>query len=340
LNNPLLKQILTEYEFKRNKAIDKANKRKQELLEVNPRLAEIESEISKISIEASKAIITGDKTHKNKILAELKKKSDGLIKEKNRFLKDLSKSTDFLEPNFECKECRDTGFVQKAGKSVMCSCLKQRIYDIAYNKSNMGNLERENFGTFNIRMFSDKSDKARFKSEISPRENMNLLKEKALNFINNFDDPIEKNLIFTGGTGLGKTFLTNCIANELLKEGKTVLYQTAPVMFDTIIDEKFGKVTSVINLQENILNVDLLIIDDLGTEKPSETKIEELFTIINTRLLNQNHKITKTIISTNLTANELFSVYTTRIGSRLAGSYRFLRFFGDDIRLKKGKKEI
>jgi DNA replication protein DnaC len=340
LNNPLLKQILTEYEFKRNKAIDKANKRKQELLEVNPRLAEIESEISKISIEASKAIITGDKIHKNKILAELKKKSDSLIKEKNRFLKDLSKSTDFLEPNFECKECRDTGFVQKAGKSVMCSCLKQRIYDIAYNKSNMGNLERENFGTFNIRMFSDKPDKARFKSEISPRENMNLLKEKALNFINNFDDPIEKNLIFTGGTGLGKTFLTNCIANELLKEGKTVLYQTAPVMFDTIIDEKFGKVTSAINLQENILNVDLLIIDDLGTEKPSETKIEELFTIINTRLLNQNHKITKTIISTNLTANELFSVYTTRIGSRLAGSYRFLRFFGDDIRLKKGKKEI
>jgi DNA replication protein DnaC len=95
-----------------------------------------------------------------------------------------------------------------------------------------------------------------------------------------------------------------------------------------------------VNLQENILSVDLLIIDDLGTEKISETKVEELFTIINTRLLNQNHKITKTIISTNLTAPELFDVYTTRIGSRLAGSYRFLRFFGDDIRLKKGKKEI
>ena len=222
----------------------------------------------------------------------------------------------------------------------MCSCLKQEIYDIAYNKSNMGNLDRENFSTFNIRYFSDKPDKERFKSEISPRENMNLLREKANNFIENFDDPTEKNLVFTGGTGLGKTFLSNCIAAEVLKQGKTVLYQTAPVMLDSILDEKFGKSDTVFNLMENILTTNLLIIDDLGTEKISETKITELFTIINTRLLNQNHSITKTIISTNLTVNELFSIYTTRIGSRLAGSYRFLRFFGDDIRLKKGKKEI
>ena len=89
----------------------------------------------------------------------------------------------------------------------------------------------------------------------------------------------------------------------------------------------------------NMLNVDLLIIDDLGTEKISDSKITELFTIINTRLLNQNHKITKTIISTNLNVDELFKTYTTRIGSRLAGNYRFLRFFGDDLRFKKSKKE-
>ncbi|MCI8309634.1 MAG: ATP-binding protein [Clostridia bacterium] len=340
MNNPILKHILTEYEFKRNKSIEEVNKKKQELLKVNPRLAEIENEISKISIESIKTIIIEDKIKKEKILTDLKKKFNALIKEKNKFLKELSKSTDFFEPNFECKVCKDTGFIEKNDKSIMCNCLKQKVYDIAYNKSNMGNLEYENFATFNIRLFSDKVDKERFKSQISPRENINLLKEKAINFIENFDNPTEKNLIFTGGTGLGKTFLTNCIANELLKEGKTVLYQTAPVMFDEILDEKFSKEKNGVNLQENILNVDLLIIDDLGTEKISETKVEELFTIINTRLLNQNHKITKTIISTNLTANELFNVYTTRIGSRLAGAYRFLRFFGDDIRLKKGKKEI
>ena len=235
--------------------------------------------------------------------------------------------------------CKDTGYVQKDGKLVMCSCLKQRIFDIAYNKSNMGNLERENFSNFNIRIFADKPDTEKYKSEISPRENIQIIKEKVKTFIENFDDPEEKNLIFTGNTGVGKTFLTNCIANEILKIGKTVLYQTAPVMFDEINDAKFGRENARFDLYENILNVDLLIIDDLGTEKITDSKITELFTIINTRLLNQNHKITKTIISTNLNVDELFKTYTTRIGSRLAGNYRFLRFFGEDLRFKKAKKE-
>ena len=340
MNSQLLKQLLTEYEIKRNRAIDEAEDKKLKLLEVNPKIAEIDKELSKISIEASRNVINSTPEEKEKILADLKKKSNNLIKEKNSIIKELFKSTDYFEPNFECKNCKDTGFVQKAGKSEICSCLKQKIYNIAYNKSNIGNLEFENFNTFNIRFFSDKENKEKYKSDISPRENMNLLKEKAINFIKNFDDPQEKNLIFIGGTGLGKTFLTNCIANELLKEGKTVLYQTAPIMFDQIFDEKYGKTTDFDGLEKNILNCDLLIIDDLGTEKVSDNKIEELFNIINTRLLNQNHKITKTIISTNLTAPELANLYTMRIGSRLAGSYRFLRFFGDDIRLKKGKKEI
>ena len=74
--------------------------------------------------------------------------------------------------------CKDTGYIQKDGTTQMCSCLKQRIFDIAYNKSNMGNLERENFSNFNIRTFSDKPDFEKYKSEISPRENMNIIKEK------------------------------------------------------------------------------------------------------------------------------------------------------------------
>lgn len=74
----------------------------------------------------------------------------------------------------------------------MCSCLKQRIFDIAYNKSNMGNLERENFSSFNIKIFSDKPDKEKYKSEISPKENISIIKEKVQTFINNFDDPEEK----------------------------------------------------------------------------------------------------------------------------------------------------
>ena len=338
MESSLLKQILHEYEEKRNKASLKAEKRKAELLAVNPRLSEIEDELSKISISTAKAILISNKTEKDKLLTDLKKKTNTLMKEKTAFLKTLSKDSNFLNPQYECKTCKDTGYVLRDGNSAMCTCLKQRIYDIAYNKSNMGNLERENFSTFDLRFFSDKPNKELYKSEISPRQNINLIREKAEEFIKNFDNPNEKNLLFIGNTGLGKTFLTNCIANEILKQGKTVLYQTAPVMLDTIIDAKFGKENSNINLLENILNVDLLIIDDLGTETVNNYKIEELFTIINTRLLNQNHKITKTIISTNLTAEELFKTYTTRIGSRLAGNYRFLRFFGEDLRMKKLRK--
>lgn len=339
MDNSLLKQVLREYDEKRTKAIMTAEARKKELLKVNPRLLEIEAELSSNSIQASKAILLANSKEKASLLANLKKKNNSLIKEKNDFIKKLSKENNYLNPHFECKLCKDTGYVQKEGSLVMCSCLKQRIFDIAYNKSNMGNLERENFSNFNIRIFSDKPDKEKYKSEISPRENIQIIREKAKNFIENFDDPEEKNLIFTGNTGVGKTFLTNCIANEILKIGKTVLYQTAPVMFDQINDAKFGKENARFDLYENILSVDLLIIDDLGTEKITDTKITELFTIINTRLLNQNHKITKTIISTNLNVDELFKTYTTRIGSRLAGNYRFLRFFGDDLRFKKAKKE-
>ncbi len=340
MDNSLLKQLLHEYEDKRNKAILEAENRKKELMEINPRLSEIEEELSKNSIKISKAILLSNKKEQEKLLSDLKKQNSALIKEKNEFIKKLSKENNYLNPHFDCKLCKDTGYISKDDSVQMCSCLKQKIFDIAYNKSNMGNLERENFSSFNLRIFSDKPDKEKYKSDISPRENMQIIKEKVKAFIENFDNPDEKNLIFTGNTGVGKTFLSNCIANEILKLGKTVLYQTAPVMFDEINEAKFGKENSKFDLYENILNVDLLIIDDLGTEKITDSKITELFTIINTRLLNQNHKITKTIISTNLTLDELFKTYTTRIGSRLAGTYRFLRFFGEDLRFKKNKKEI
>ena len=138
--------------------------------------------------------------------------------------------------------------------------------------------------------------------------------------------------MFLGPTGLGKTFLSNCIAKEILDSGKTVLYQTAPVMLDELIQSKFDNDNSFSN---QVLNVDLLIIDDLGTETMNNLKFTELFTIINSRLLNQSNKITKTIISTNLDLKDLFEVYNERIGSRIAGNYNICRFFGEDIRLKK-----
>ena len=117
----------------------------------------------------------------------------------------------------------------------------------------------------------------------------------------------------------GKTFMSNCIAQSLLTSGKTVLYQTAPVLLENIIDYKMSKQKNIAdNVYQSVLTVDLLIIDDLGTESLNSMKLSELFTILNTRILNLNHKVTKTIISTNLTIKDIFSTYEERIGSRIA----------------------
>ena len=132
--------------------------------------------------------------------------------------------------------------------------------------------------------------------------------------------------------------MSNCIANEILKKGKTVLYQTAPVLLESVIDYKMSKTKNVSeNIYDSVLNTDLLIIDDLGTETLNSMKLSELFTIINTRILNLNNKITKTIISTNLTLQDLAVQYDDRVMSRLIGNYTICRFFGEDIRLKKKK---
>ena len=165
------------------------------------------------------------------------------------------------------------------------------------------------------------------------------IKQKCLEFVENFDNPNTHNLLFTGNTGLGKTFMSNCIANELIQKGKNVLYQTAPVLLETVIDNKMNKYKTSFqdNFYKNVLESDLLIIDDLGTECLNSMKLSELFTILNTRLLNLNNKVTKTIISTNLNINNIFKSYEERIGSRIAGFYDIYYFFGDDLRIKLKK---
>ena len=131
--------------------------------------------------------------------------------------------------------------------------------------------------------------------------------------------------------------MSNCIANELLKKGKTVLYQTAPVLLETVVNNKMSrnKTSQQQEFYRNVLECDLLIIDDLGTEFLNSMLLSELFTILNTRLLNLNSNITKTIISTNLNIEEIFRKYEERIGSRIAGFYDIYHFFGEDLRMKR-----
>ncbi len=333
MNNSSLKELLNDYDAKRIQAINTANIKKQDLYKKYPDFQNIDDELSKYSINIAKSIL---KENDSSLIDDLKNKINILKKKKNDLFNSLKIDENYLLPKFDCPICEDTGFiVSESGASVMCNCLKQKLLDISYNKSNVGNIKNDNFQNFNINFYSDEINEKLYKTNISPKKNMETILNIALNFVKNFDNPNEKNLLFRGNTGLGKTFLSNCIANEVLKMGKVVLYQTAPVMFDMILDYRFGKDVSNKDICENLLDADLLIIDDLGTENMNSSKFAELFNIINSRLLHSNNKVTKTIISTNLTMNDLFAAYDERIVSRLIGYYTILPFFGEDIRFKK-----
>lgn len=331
MDNSTLNSLLHDYEQKRIKANILLEDRKKELYSKYPELSDIENEINLLSLKKINLILSSNLSE----IEEINSKIENLKDKKNKLLKQYNINDNFLQPIYECNKCKDTGYIIKNDKSIMCSCLKQRLFNLEYNKCNIGNLDSENFSTFSLEYYSDEINAEKYGLPISPRENVKRIKELSINFINNFDDPKQKNLLFTGDTGLGKTFLCNCIAYELLQKGKTVLYQTAPVMIDSIINYRFSKLPSNNNIIEHILNVDLLIIDDLGTETLNTMKLTELFTIINSRILNQNNKITKTIISTNLSLRDLFSIYNERIGSRFVGHYDICKFVGDDIRFKK-----
>lgn len=331
MDNTILKQLLTEYDSKRMHAISDLEDRKQKLRETSSEYINLEKNMQQISIASIKSMLSLSQAEKNEKLKKLEIETSQISEEKQKLLKKLNLPTDYLSPHFECNLCNDTGYVG----NDLCSCIKQKLYNIEYNKSNIGNLKFENYDSFNFEIYSDVANPALYNSKFSPRENIKKIYDITKRFIRNFDSPEEKNLMFLGPTGLGKTFLSNCIAKELLDSGKTVLYQTAPVMLDSIIKSKFENSST---LMENILDVNLLIIDDLGTETMNNMKFTELFNIINTRLLNQNNKITKNIISTNLDMKDIFNIYDERIGSRIVGNYNICRFFGDDIRMISNKR--
>ena len=334
MSSEIFSTLLLEYEQKKRKAELDLENRKENLYNKIPRLREIENELNSYAINSAKMILNGKKTS----IEDLNKKASELKFEKEQILKKNNIDKNYLQPKYECQLCKDTGYIQDENhRSIICSCLKQKLLDISYNKSNISNLDKENFSTFNDNIFSNKPDPEKYNNiHISPRQNILMIKEKCIEFVENFDNPEYKNLLFTGNTGLGKTFMTNCIANELIKKGKNVLYQTAPVLLETVIDNKMNKykTSSQDDFYKNVLEADLLIIDDLGTECINSMKLSELFTILNTRLLNLNNKITKTIISTNLNINNIFQNYEERIGSRIAGYYDIYYFFGDDLRFR------
>ena len=315
--------ILSEYEIKRNRKLVEAGNRKDMIINDYPDLKEIDDKISKKALEATRRLIEiNDKS----LLDDLNREIDDLKRQKEKLLKQYDIN---LEPDFDCKKCNDTGYIG----NELCFCVKQKLINEQYRSSNIKNIENENFDNFDYELYSDKIENDKYK--LSPRDNIKKIVEKSKEFIENFDDSDTKNLLFTGKTGLGKSFLSSCIANELLKKGKVVLYQTAPDMLDSIIDYRFGKDNAKEDILDTVQNVDLLIIDDLGTESINNMKMSELFQIINSRLINSDGRNLKTIISTNLNLNEIMNHYDERIFSRLVGNFDTYLFYGDDIRLLK-----
>lgn len=334
----MYREIQKEYDDNRKKALDAAQKKKEILYSANPELRDIDDEINKIGVSMTKSIIfvDNDAVRAAKI-EELKKKIEDLKDKKRNILRNLNIDEDYFEPDFTCKMCQDTGTVGSLDGAKLCNCFRQKIINHTYNKSQMYTIDKENFSTFNPELFSDKADSTRYKSEKSPRENILNIKARAEDFVKNFSDENNKNLIFIGGTGLGKTFMSNCIAKEALEMGKTVIYQTAGKIMEIVMDYRMNRDNGGIDASQynELFDVDLLIIDDLGTENVTEARLSELFNIINTRIINGKKKGIRTVISTNKDLKELITYYDQRIVSRILGNFDVYRFFGEDIRLMK-----
>ena len=322
--------IEREYDQKRANALKDNALYVQSIYDNSPELLKINREIQKLGIEASKTALHKEDANRQEKIDYLFKQIESLKSKREEF---LSKNGISLEPKYECNKCKDTGYITINNRSTMCSCMKQRLLDYHYNKVNTYKLKDETFAKFDDSVFSNEKDETKYGVKISPRENIKKIKQIAQKFIDNFNDESTKNLLFVGTAGTGKTFLSGCIANEILSKGYTVLYQTAPLLLDSVFEFKYGnKDRTSRELYDSLYNVDLLIIDDLGTESQSSAKFTELLNIINGRILNPN---TKTIISTNFDINHLAKLYDDRIISRLIGEYDICKFFGNDIRVTK-----
>ena len=331
MQSSVYRKVEGEYSIKRQHAQSDAKIYKKNVYDENPKLSEIEDEINKVSLKSIKARIFSDDLSRQIEQDKLTLQLDRLSKEYDEQLEKLGLTRKDFEPKYECDKCKDTGYI---GNKI-CSCFKQALINEAYKQSNIFKIKDENFETFDFGYYSSTNDKQKYGIEKSPLENIDAIRKLAYNFSHNLDDPAQKNLLFTGSTGLGKTFLANCVAAEAIKQGESVIYQTAPILLDKMVDYKFkfNKTEAEREEYEKIFDVDLLILDELGTEAMNGAKFSDLFNILNTRLL-KNKKI---LISTNLTPQEIKREYEERIFSRFVGDFIICRFVGEDIRILKKK---
>lgn len=324
MSNKYINDILKSYDKKRERAEEKVLINRQEVYKKIPRIKEIDAELSYMGFEIAKSIFKKD-INIEVLIEQLKQKSIDLRMEKGELLSQNNMSIEYASPQYECKSCHDTGYIG----SEKCNCLKQQLIDRYYYQSNLKHiLSLENFDTFIFDYYST----GKFESEpLTPRKNIERIYSACVSFVHEFNNSKE-NLFFYGKSGLGKTFLSNCIAKDLLDIGKLVIYQTSSNLIEILKEAKFDADNESSRDKINdIYECDLLIIDDLGTEYLTDFSQMELFNIINRRLISQK----KMIISTNLSLDNIYNTYPERITSRIFGNFTIFKFYGEDIRVKQ-----
>ena len=304
--------IKKKFYEKREEKIKKANQKKERIYLENEILKNLEEKKNLLALKITRNILNEDKITSRVEQENMKIKLDKIDKQIEKEYKSLGiDKNDFL-PDFDCKICNDTGIMEIGGKKKYCTCFTQAVINETYKQVNILKIDVENFDTFEMGFYSTEVNKEKYGLSKSPRQNIEQIKNIATHFSDNID-------------------LSS--AKKVLDMGKSVIYQTSPIFMDSIMQYKFSFDNEKKEMYNKIFEVDLLIIDDLGTETMTNNKYTELFNVINTRLL-KNKKI---IISTNLTLNELFNRYDERIISRLIGEFKICKFIGEDIRLKKKK---
>ena len=303
-----------ELKKRRDNAEQLADMRRKQLITKFPELLEIENTIRDAALEVIKGLGSG-KTVNVESLAE---KNLSAQKEKSELLKKNGYPEDYLEPQYSCKLCNDSGIL--GGK--LCSCHLELLKKISMSEYSCSSvLAISTFDTFDLKYYSTEKDK---NVGYSPREYM----EASVDFLKSYCDNFNKNsgsFFFTGGTGLGKTHLSLAVMNKVTEKGYSVFYGSADNIIKQMEKERFGRSNG--DIEEEIENADLLIIDDLGTEFKTAFSETAVYQLINNAILNSKPMI----ISSNLSITELEERYGQRVVSRL-NSFEVINFIGTDIR--------
>lgn len=345
LTNKQYDIIMREYDNIRTANQHILNERYEEVYRLAPEYTEIEQEIINISMDAARGRILGQSIDLSSQEANynnsdslneysnLHSKLSELNNRKIQCLIRIGKPADYLSPVYTCRLCKDTGYIGQE----RCSCFKKKAIDLVYQDSNLKNItDSENFDTFSYEWYAD--DNPNPANGLTPLQNARQAVAMAKEFTVKFDEEFS-NILLYGDTGTGKTFLTNCIARELLNSTHSVIYLTAIELFDKLskkdFNKDYGKTDTYDEFDaEYLTECDLLIIDDLGTEMCNSYTASKLFYIINERLLRKK----SVIISTNLSLRDIMDTYSERVFSRITSAYRFIKLFGYDIRVLKATR--